>query len=89
MNRRLFISSAATAAGVLAMPAMAKEEGTKSLLDRLSVALSSHDITAFAALFAEDYVNHQVSAAAPAPAPGKSPKQVAVDFFAARLAGIR
>jgi hypothetical protein len=50
--------------------------------------LSSHDIAAFAALFAENYVNHQISAAAPAPPPGKSPKQGTVDFFAARLIGI-
>jgi predicted SnoaL-like aldol condensation-catalyzing enzyme len=37
---------------------------------------------------AEDYVNHQMSAAAPAPPPDRSPKQATVGFFAARLAGI-
>jgi ketosteroid isomerase-like protein len=88
MNRRFLIAAAATAAGALAIPAAVQEGDTKSLPERLAAALSSHDIAAFAALFAEDYVNHQTSAAAPAPIPGKSPKQATVDFFAARLAGI-
>ena len=30
-------------------------------------ALNAHDIDAFASLFADDYVNHQCSAAAPPP----------------------
>jgi len=42
----------------------------------------------FAALFADDYVNHQLSAAAPAPPPGMPPKQATVGFFAARLKGL-
>ena len=50
--------------------------------------MSAHDIAAFGAIFADDYVNHQMSAAAPAPPPDKSPKQATVGFFAARLAGI-
>ena len=41
-------------------------------------------LAAFAALFAADYINHQVSAAAPSPA-GISAKQATVDFFASRL----
>jgi hypothetical protein len=57
------------------MPAPAQEDGARSLSERFAATLSSHDIAAFAALFAEDYVNHQMSAAAPAPPPGKSPKQ--------------
>src|SRR5664280_479677 len=88
MNRRHFI--AATAAGALAMPAVAQESGAKSLPERFAATLSAHDIAAFGAIFADDYVNHQVSAAAaaPPPPPGKSPKQATVGFFAARLAGI-
>ena len=43
---------------------------------------------AFGDLFAEDYINHQTSAAAPPPAAGKSQKQGSVDFFAARLAAM-
>ncbi len=88
MNRRHLIAGAATAAGALAIPALAQEEIARSLLERFAATLSSHDVATFAALFAEDYVNHQMSAAAPAPPPGKSPKQATVDFFAARLAAI-
>jgi SnoaL-like domain len=47
----------------------------ESLLQRFTATLSAHDIAAFAALFAEDYVSHQTSAAAPPPPAGKSPKQ--------------
>jgi ketosteroid isomerase-like protein len=87
MNRR-FLITAATAAGVLAVPTMAQETGAKLLPKRFAETLSSHDIAAFATLFAEDYVTHQMSAAAPAPPPDRSPKQATVGFFAARLAGI-
>jgi Predicted ester cyclase len=87
MNRR-FLITAATAAGVLAVPTMAQETGAKLLPKRFAETLSSHDIAAFATLFAEDYVNHQMSAAAPAPPPDRSPKQATVGFFAARLAGV-
>ena len=88
MNRRHLIAGAATAAGALAIPALAQDDIVRSLLERFTATLSSHDIAAFAALFAEDYVNHQMSAAAPAPPAGKSPKQATVDFFTARLVGI-
>jgi predicted ester cyclase len=47
--------------------------------------LSAHDINGFAELFAEDYVNHQMSAAAPKSPPGVSAKQAKVGFFAGRL----
>ena len=87
-NRRLVITGAATATCALAMPALAQDGSAGTLAERFAATLSAHDMTAFAALFGEDYVNHQVSAAAPAPPPGKSPKQGSVDFFAARLAGI-
>lgn len=88
MNRRHLIAGAATAAGTLVMPAAAQDAGAGTLLQRFAATLSAHDIAAFAALFAEDYVNHQTSAAAPAPPPGKSAKQATVDFFAARLVGV-
>ena len=51
-------------------------------------ALTAHDLDAFAALFAENYVNHQASAAAPPPAAGVKPKAATVAFFAARLKGL-
>jgi steroid delta-isomerase-like uncharacterized protein len=88
MDRRLLIATAATTTFALAVPAVAQESGAKSLPEHFASTLSAHDISAFAALFADDYVNHQVSAAAPPPPPDKSPKQATVGFFAARLAGI-
>ena len=68
--------------------ALAQNAATASLPERFAAALSAHDIKAFADLFAEDYVNHQFSAAAPPPAAGKSQKQGSVDFFAGRVAGM-
>jgi predicted ester cyclase len=88
MDRRLFVATASTAAFTLVAPTVAQESGAKSLPERFAATLSSHDIAAFAALFADDYANHQVSAAAPTPLPDKSHKQITVGFFAARLAGI-
>jgi predicted ester cyclase len=63
------------------------QSNAQSLAERFASTLSAHDIDAFAALFSESYVNHQVSAAAPAPA-GVSPKQGSVAFFKARLTGL-
>jgi steroid delta-isomerase-like uncharacterized protein len=89
MDRRSLMAGVALAGGVVAVPAAAQESnGPRSMAERFAATLSAHDIAGFAALFADDYVNHQLSAAAPAPAAGKTPKQASVDFFAARLAGI-
>ena len=89
MDRRVLMTGAAVAAGTIAIPAVAQtDDSPQSLAERFAATLSAHDITAFAALFADDYVNHQVSAAAPPPAAGKTPKQASVGFFAARLTGI-
>jgi len=63
------------------------EDGA-ALLDRFAATLTAHDIKAFGALFAEDYVNYQRSAAAPPSPAGLSQKQASVAFFAARLTGI-
>ena len=89
MNRRSLLSAAALAAGALAVPAAIDAQGA-TLPERYAAALTAHDMVAFAALFADDYVNHQVSAAAPPPPgpPTKSPKQGSVDFFAARIVGM-
>ena len=88
MERRALLAAvAAMATGAISSRSQA-QDATASLPDRFAAALSTHNMTAFAALFAEDYVNHQSSAAAPPPAGGKSQKQGSVDFFAARLAGM-
>ena len=86
MDRRIFM--AASAGGMLASVALAQDADAATIPQRFAATLSAHDIAGFAALFGDDYVNHQVSAAAPPPAAGKSQKQASVDFFAARLAGI-
>ena len=87
-RRNLLMAGAAAAAGLMSPRAPAQNAATPSLPDRFAATLSAHDIKAFADLFADDYVNHQASAAAPPPASGKSQKQGSVDFFAARLAGM-
>ncbi|MDE3175288.1 MAG: ester cyclase [Pseudomonadota bacterium] len=82
MDRRSLVVSgmfAAVAGGA------ARAQGTAADLPRrFAAALNAADMQAFAALFAEDYVNHQTSAAAPAPA-GMSQKQASVGFFARRV----
>jgi steroid delta-isomerase-like uncharacterized protein len=88
MQRRQFLSSAALVAAAAAIPGAAEAEDAGAVVERFAAALSAHDMAAFADLFAEDYVNHQRSAAAPAPPAGKSPKQATLAFFQARLTGV-
>ena len=88
MQRRQFLSSAALVAAAAAIPDAAEAEDAGAVVERFAAALSAHDMTAFADLFADDYVNHQRSAAAPAPPAGKSPRQATLAFFQARLTGI-
>jgi steroid delta-isomerase-like uncharacterized protein len=88
MQRRQFLSSAALVAAAAAIPDAAEAEDAGVVVERFAAALSAHDMAAFADLFAEDYVNHQRSAAAPAPPAGKSPKQATLAFFQARLTGV-
>ena len=88
MERRTLLSVVAMTSGAAAWPAAGQGAATRAIVERFAATLSAHDITAFAALFADDYVNQQMSAATPAPPAGKPPKQATVDFFAARLAGI-
>jgi steroid delta-isomerase-like uncharacterized protein len=89
MDRRQFIVGATMAGATLAPSAWARSDNdARGIIDQFAATLSAHDIDAFASLFADDYVNHQMSAAAPAPALGKTAKQATVDFFHARLVGI-
>ena len=88
-DRRLALALIGTGAA-LGAPGVAKAlaASPRDLAHQFAATLSAHDIDAFAALFAEDYVNHQNSAAAPPPVSGVAPKQGSVAFFAARLKGI-
>ena len=81
MQRRTFIA-AAMAAPVLAGKAQAADA---TIAREFADALTAHNLDAFADLFAEDYVNHQTSAASPPPRAGTSQKAATVAFFAARL----
>jgi len=92
MKRRLVLA----AAPVLALSSMrlASAQGTadtpRRLAERFAATLTAHDMAGFAVLFADDYKNHQVSAAAPPPATptGITAKQGSVNFFAARVAAM-
>ena len=86
MRRRTLISGAALVATAPFILRTAKA-ASASIVDRFAATLNAHDLDAFAALFADDYVNHQSSAAAHPPA-GAPPKTATVNFFAARLKGL-
>ena len=90
MHRRKLLQAGAGLAlvGTATSRSLAQDAAASSLPERFAATLSAHDIKAFANLFAEDYLNHQFSAAAPSPSAGKSQKQATVDFFAARMAGL-
>jgi steroid delta-isomerase-like uncharacterized protein len=90
MPNRRSVLALIGAGGALGVPgvAAAAEASPRNLANQFAATLSAHDIDGFAALFADDYVNHQNSAAAPPPAAGVTPKQGSVAFFAARLKGI-
>jgi steroid delta-isomerase-like uncharacterized protein len=88
-NRRQVLAGGLFLTGAMAAPAAAQSAASpRSLAERFAATLSAHDIDAFSDLFADDYVNHQVSAAAPAPPANITPKQGSVGFFKARLTGI-
>src|SRR5690242_11442243 len=91
MDRRHLIRGLAiSGAGCAALtPSVASPDPmAKNLAGQFAGTLSAHDIDAFAALFADDYVNHQRSAAAPPPPAGTRPKDATVAFFASRLKGM-
>jgi steroid delta-isomerase-like uncharacterized protein len=88
MDRRTLMAGL-LAGGASSSQAFAQEKtAAAEIPEKFAAALSQHKIEAFAALFAEDYVNHQMSAAAPPPAAGMTPKQGTTAFFAARLKGL-
>ncbi len=84
MRRRTLVAGGALI-GASALLARQAEAADATIARTFADALTAHDLDAFAALFAENYVNHQTSAAAAAPPAGVSPKAATVAFFAARL----
>ena len=90
MKRRGLIGASVLAASnALMRPVLAQSaDATLSLVERFAATLTAHDMSGFATLFADDYQNHQASAAAPATPSGLSQKQATVNFFAARLTGM-
>jgi steroid delta-isomerase-like uncharacterized protein len=87
MRRRTLIAGAALL-GAAPLIVRAAKAADISIAERFAATLSAHDLDAFAALFADDYVNHQLSAAAPPRPAGVSQKAATVAFFAARLKGL-
>jgi steroid delta-isomerase-like uncharacterized protein len=87
VRRRILIAGAALL-GAAPLMARTVKAADASIAERFAATLTAHDLPAFAALFAEGYVNHQASAAAPPPSPGVKPKAATVAFFAARLKGL-
>jgi hypothetical protein len=70
MDRRTVMMGLAIAgSGALTTAAAAQSGAENPLIAAFAKTLSAHDIDGFAALFTEDYVNHQMSAAAPKPRP--------------------
>lgn len=85
MDRRALLAGLAATA---ALPGAARA-AAGNVAEGFAAALTAHDLAALASLFAEDYAQHQSSAAAPVqPAAGKSAKQGTLDYFAARLAAL-
>lgn len=87
-NRRQVTAAGLLLGSGLLTPALAQSAPSpRSLAEQFAATLSAGNIDGFSALFADTYVNHQQSAAAPPPA-NLSPKQGTVAFFKARLSAM-
>jgi steroid delta-isomerase-like uncharacterized protein len=86
MHRRTLVASLGGLAALSVAPPIARADAAEIPV-RFADALTAHDLERFAALFSEDVVNHQLSAAAPPPA-GTPAKKATLAFFAGRLAGL-
>lgn len=84
MDRRDLLASGLFAGVALAAGEAHADDAATEVPKRFASALSAGDMQSFAALFADDYVNHQISAAAPAPA-GVPAKQATVALFTHRV----
>lgn len=88
-NRRQVTAAGLLLSSGLFTPALAQPAPSpQSLAERFAATLSAHDIEGFSELYADTYVNHQTSAAAPARPANVSPKQGTVAVFKARLAAM-
>ena len=88
MDRRIMLAGLGLGGLAMAAPSQAQTPTPRELAEQFAATLSAHDMEAFAALYAEDLVNHQVSAAAPPPPSGITAKLGSVGFFTARLKGM-
>ena len=88
-HRRQMITALGIGAGLAAVSRSSAQgvSSPKILVESFAATLTAHDMVAFADLLWDDYVNHQVSAAAPIPA-GKTAKELTVALFSARLAAM-
>ena len=82
MDRRSLLAGLTLTA---AMAGAARAGAPGNVAQAFAAALSAHDLKEFAALFADDYAQHQTSAAVPPHAEGISAKQATLNYFAARL----
>ena len=85
--RRRFLIAGGALVGAAPFAVLTSKAASISIVERFAETLTAHDLDAFAALFADDYENHQLSAAAP-PLGGAPSKTATVNFFAARLTGL-
>jgi len=89
MDRRTVLAGLGMGiACIVPVAAQSQTRTARQVAEQFAATLTAHDMEAFAALFDDGYVNHQVSAAAPAPPAGMTSKQNSVGIFAARLKGI-
>lgn len=87
-ERRQVLIGGTLLAGSAAMAGTAAAKLTSATAaEQYAARYSAHDIDALAALFSDDYINHQLSAAAPPPA-GLTPKAASIAFFKARMTGL-
>jgi steroid delta-isomerase-like uncharacterized protein len=86
-RRQVIMGGLVLAGGIGTCLGAQAQSSSRTVAEQFAARLSAHDIEGFAALFADDYVNHQTSAAAPVPT-NVAPKQATVAFFKGRLAGM-
>ncbi len=87
MKGTAFVGATLAAAASVLAARRSDAVNAQAVVEQFAATLSARDIASFTALFADDYLNHQLSAAV-APPLDRSPKQVTVDLFAGRLIGL-